>query len=153
ERDLKALLGGADGARAELEAADVEDVERDLVALADLAEDGVGADRGVLQDHLARRRAADAELLLLWPGREALRGALDDEGREVLAVDLREHGEDVGEAGVGDELLRAGEPIAPVRLAVGARLRGERVAAGAGLGERVGGEQLPDRELRQVVSL
>src|SRR5262249_30319020 len=63
ERDLEALLRRPDGAGAELEAADVEDVERDLVALPDLAQDRVGADRYVLQDQLAGRRAADAELL------------------------------------------------------------------------------------------
>ena len=37
-RDLEGALGRADRPDAELEAADVEDVEGDLVALADLAE-------------------------------------------------------------------------------------------------------------------
>ena len=70
----------------------------------------------------------------------------------MLAVHLREDGEHVGEARVGDELLGAGEPV-DVTDALRARLRGERVAPGARLGERVGGEQLAGRELRQVVRL
>src|SRR4029079_6701396 len=111
ERDRETLLGRADRAGTELEAADVEDVERDLVALADLAEDGVGGHLDVLEDQLARRRAADAELLLLRPGRKPLRRLLDDERGEVLAVDLREDREDVREAGIRDELLRARQAI------------------------------------------
>ena len=62
---------------------------------------------------------------------------------ELLAVDLGEHGEQIGEAGVGDELLGAGEAIG---LAVGGEHRlglgGQRVRARARLGERVGGDQL-----------
>src|SRR6185503_1730843 len=150
ERHLQALLGGADRAGSELEATDVQDVEGDLVSLPYFAEDRAGADVHVLQDELARRRSTDAELLLLGAGREARRRALDQERREVLAVDLGEHREQVREAGIGDELLRAGQAIAAVGLAVGACLGGERIAAGAGLRERIGGEPLAARELRQI---
>ncbi len=58
--------------------------------------------------------------------------AVDDEGGELVAADLREHREDVGEAGVGDELLRAvQEVVAAVVREVRPRLRGERVGPGA----------------------
>ena len=70
----------------------------------------------VLEDERAGRGAADAHLVLFGPDGEAGRVALDDEAGELLAVDLGEDDEHVGEAGVGDELLRAVED--PV-LAVG----------------------------------
>ncbi len=73
---------------------------------------------------------------------------LDEEGGELLAVDLGEDGEEIGEAGVGDELLRPGEPVVAVRRAHRLGLGAERVAAGARLGERVGGDQLAGHQAR-----
>ena len=93
--------------RAELEAADVEDVEGDLVALADLAEHVLDRHLRALEDDLGGGGALDAELLLLRADRDARGGPLDEERGEVLAVDLGEDGEEVGEAAVRDELLRA----------------------------------------------
>ena len=62
---------------------------------------------------------------------------------ELLAVDLGEHREQIGEAGVGDVQLRAGQLPA---LAVGRQHRlglgRQRVGARARLGQRVGGDQL-----------
>ena len=109
-------LGAARAHRAQLEAAEVQHVEGDLVALADLAEHGVGRHLDVLQDHRRRRGAVQAELVLFLAARHAGPLAFDDEGGEVLAVDLGEHDEDVGEAAVGDPHLLAGEHEAAVGL-------------------------------------
>ncbi len=79
----------------------------------------VGGDAGVLEDELARRRAADAELVLLGPGATGRASSRSTRNAvNLLAVDLGEDGEEVGEAGVGDELLGAGQAIAAVRLRV-----------------------------------
>ena len=111
---------------AQLEPADVQDVEGDAVPLADLAEQVSGGDHRVLEDERARRAAPDPHLVLLGTRGEPGRVAVDDEGGELVAVDLGEDDEDVGEAGVGDPLLGAVQD--PV-LAVGRE-------HGPGLGRR-----------------
>src|SRR5207244_3554821 len=93
---------------------DVEDVEGDLVALADLAEDILDRHPALLEDERRRRAAADAELVLLAALGEAGRAALDDERREMGAVDLEEHDEDVGEAAVRDPHLAAVDDVVPL---------------------------------------
>ena len=84
---VEALARGSDGAAAELEPSDVQDVDRDLVTAPRLAEEVLRRHLCVLQDELARRRALDAELLLLGPGRNAGIATLDQERGELLAVD------------------------------------------------------------------
>ena len=95
--------------RAQAEAAVVQRVQRDLVALADLAEHVVGRHPRVLQQDRRRRRAVQAHLVLFLAGADAGKRALDDERGELLAVDLREDDEQVGEAAVGDPHLLAVE--------------------------------------------
>ena len=53
-RELEALARRAERAGAELQAADVQDVERDLVAVPELAEEVLGGHDDVLEDQLAR---------------------------------------------------------------------------------------------------
>src|SRR5690606_38655559 len=74
--DLEGVLRAADRADAELEPAVVEDVERDPVALADLAEDVLRGHAGVLKDQLAGGGAAQADLVLLRAHGEAGRVAI-----------------------------------------------------------------------------
>ena len=62
---LQAVARAADAGRAQLEAADVQDVERDVVALADLAQQVLHRHLAVGQNQRAGGRAADAELVLL----------------------------------------------------------------------------------------
>ncbi len=73
--------------------------------------------------------------------------ALDDEGGELLAVDLREDGEEIGEPAVGDPRLLA---VQHVMAAVGRKPRrgprGERVGPRVRLGERVGANELGARQ-------
>ena len=107
-RRLADRAPGASAAhRAELETAEVEHVERDLVALADLAEDVVGRHLDVLKKDRGRRRAVQAHLVLFLPAPDARKRPFDDERREQLAVHFREHDEEVGEAAVGDPHLLA----------------------------------------------
>ena len=94
----KRVARAADAGSAQFEAADVQDVERDVVTLADLAEQVFGRHLAVRQDQRAGGGAADAELVLLRADREARRIALDEERGELLAVDLGEDREEVGEA-------------------------------------------------------
>ena len=152
DAQLEAVLGAAHRADPQLPAPDVEDVEGDLVPLADVAEHVLDRDRAVLEKQRAGRAAADPELVLLGPDGEPGRAALDEEGGELLAVDLGEDGEEVGEARVRDVELRTGELPA---LAVGRLdrlgLGRQRVRARAGLGQRVGGDHLARGELGEIL--
>ncbi len=159
--ELEAIFRPADAAHAQLPAPDVQDVEGDLVALADGAQHVLRRHHAVLEDQRTGAAAADAQLVLLGAHRQAGRVALDQEAGELavlhLAVgrlNLGEHGEQVGEAGVGDELLRAGQAVA---LAVGRQHRlglgGQRVRARARLGQGIGGDQLAAGQAGQVLLL
>ena len=80
--------------------------------------------------------------------------ALDEERGELVAVDLREDGEQIGEAAVRDPHLLAVEHVVP---AVGRerrrRARRERVRSRLRLGEGVGADQIAARQPRQVARL
>ena len=143
----------AGGRRAQLEAAVVEHVEGDLVALADFAEQVAGRNPHVLQDHRRRRRAVQAHLVFFLAGGDPVEPALDEERREVLAVHPGEDDVEVGEPAVGDPHLLAVEDEAAVRLARRAGPGPERVRAGAGLAQAVGADGLPGHQGRQVALL
>ena len=120
-RVLQAVARAADAGRAQLEAADVQDVEGDVVALADFAEQVLDGNLAVGQDERAGGGAADAELVLFGADGEAGSVALDEEGGELSRrPTFGEDGEQVGEAAVGDPHLLAVEDVV---LAVGARAR------------------------------
>ena len=73
----------------------------------------------VLEDELGRVRRAHAELVLLLSRAEARRPPLDHEGGDALlargAIGHRHDHRGVGDAAVGDEVLRAvQDPVAPV---------------------------------------
>ena len=74
-------LRAAAAHRAELEAREVQHVERDLVSLADLAEQVLRRHLHVLEDQRRRRRAVQAHLVLFLAARDAAERALDDEAR------------------------------------------------------------------------
>ena len=78
---LQAVLRPAHRAHAQLPAPDVEDVEGDLVPLADRPQHVVDRDRAVLEEQRAGRAAADAELVLLGADGQPGRAALDEERR------------------------------------------------------------------------
>ncbi len=113
--------------RAELVTPEVEHVERDFVPFANLAEQVRRRDVSVLEDQRRGRRAVQAHLVLFVAGADSLEPALDDEGGEVLAVDLRKDDEDVGEAAVGDPHLLAGQREPAVWQPNRARGRAERI--------------------------
>ena len=144
----------ADAARAQLEAADVQDVEGDDVSLADLAEHVLDRHLAVVEDERAGRRAANAHLLLFRADGEAGEIAFDEERGELLAIDLREDGEQIGEVRVRDPHLLA---VQDVVLAVG---REHGLACGCSarrsrwcFRQRVSADHLARRQLRQILLL
>ncbi len=87
---LREPCAPADGGVAELVAADVEDVEGDVMAFADLAEEVGGGDLAVGEDQRAGGAAADAELVLFLADGEAGGAAFDEErGEAFFAGSLR----------------------------------------------------------------
>ncbi len=148
---LDVLLRAARAHRAELEAAEVQHVEGDLVALADFAEHRVRRRFHLLQNHRRRRGPVQSELVLFLAARHARPLAFDDERGEMLAVDLGEHDVDVGETAVGDPHLFAGDDVAAVSLLRCFRLGAERVRARAGFAQAIGADHLAGYETGQVL--
>src|SRR5207249_2631687 len=73
---VESHAAAADGCDAEFVASDVQDVERDVVALADLAEQVFGRDDAVGEDERTGGAAANAELVLFLALGEAGSAAL-----------------------------------------------------------------------------
>jgi hypothetical protein len=131
------------------------------VALADAAQHVLRRHHAVLEDQRAGAAAPDAQLVLLGAHGQAWRIALDQKAGELavfhLAIGrlhLGEHREQVGERGVGDELLGAGQLVA---LAVGRQHRlglgGQRVRPRPRLGQGIGSDQLAAGQAGQVFLL
>ena len=97
---IERALREADHLRADADAPLVQRLDRDLVALADLAEHVRARHAAVLEQQLAGAARADAELVFLLADREARRAALDEErGDAAIAgrrIDRREDDEEVG---------------------------------------------------------
>ena len=135
---LQRSARAADAACAQLEAADVQNVEGDDVSFADLAEHVLHRHLAVVQDERRGGRAADAHLLFFGADGEAGEVLLDQEGGELLAVDLGEDGEQVGEVGVGDpHLLAVQDVVLAVGRQHGAGAAVHRVGAAGALRQRV----------------
>ena len=157
-RDYPARAAAAH--RRQLEAAVVQDVERDFVALADFPEHVLRRHARVLQDQRGRGRPVQAHLVLFLAGTDAGERALDQKsgelsGREVCAGlnDLGEHHEQIGEAAVRDPHLLAGQQEAAVWLRHGASLGTERVRARARLRQCIRADHFAGDERRQVLRL
>jgi len=146
-------LGAAAAHRRQLEAAVVQDVERDFRALADFAEQIVRRHLCVVQQQGRRRRTVQAELVLFLAVAHPGKRALDDERGELLAVDFGKDDEQIGETAVGDPHLLAGQPPRSVGLPHGLCARAERVRSRSRLAEAVGADQLTAGDARQILLL
>ena len=107
---MQRQLHSSQAHRAQFEAADVQNVEGDLVSLSDFAQQVFNRRFGISQNQRRGARPFDSHLVFF---RAALTALLpfDDERGELVAVDFREHHEDVGETPVGDEHLLAVESV------------------------------------------
>src|SRR5262247_576878 len=151
---LQRVFAAADAARAEFEAAEVENVERDQVPLADLAKEPVFRDFAVLQQQRRSRGAALAQLVLLGAGSDAGVVVFDDEAGEFFAVDFGEDYIDVGEPAVGDpHLLAVQNPMRPFRIEPRRGLGRESVGARPGFAQAIGRDPFARPDLRQVFFL
>src|SRR5947209_18976218 len=110
DRLARHQLHAAAAHRAELEATDVENVEGYLVALADLAQKIRDGRLHVVERERRRRRTLDAHLVLFRAIGESFL-TLDDEARELVAVNLGEDDEHVRETAVRDPHLLALEDV------------------------------------------
>src|SRR5262245_13108916 len=148
------VFAAADAARAEFEAAEVENVERDQVALADLTQEPVFRDFTVLQQQRRSRGAALAQLVLFGARSGAGVVVFDDEAGEFFAVDFGEDYIDVGEPAVGDpHLLAVQNPMRPFRIESRGGLGRESVGARPGFAQAIGRDPFARPDLRQVFFL
>ena len=133
---IERALREADHLRADADASFVQRLDRDLVALADLAEHVRARHAAVLEQQLARAARADAELVFLLADREPGEAALDEKRGDAAVAGV---GIDVGE---DDEevrlrcalVIQSLRPVSdPVVAALDrARRQRERVAARSG---------------------
>src|SRR5579863_6700073 len=100
-----------DRASAQFQAPNVENVEGDLVAFVNLAEQVLDWNLHIFKVDLPRRGAFDSHLALFRAGGDARPVGFYDEGRGLLAADTSKGDHDVGKASVGDPLLRAVEDV------------------------------------------
>ena len=148
------VLGGAHRAGSQPEAAEVEDVKRDIGAFAHFPQNVFHWHLHLLQNDAARGGGFDPQLVFLPARGEAGKSAFDQKSRDVLAVHFGEDGEQVRPTGVGDPHLGAVEHVMfSVRRKRGLGAHAERVGAGAGLAQGVGCHPLAGREFGQVLSL
>src|SRR5262245_12446572 len=151
---LQRVFAAADAARAEFEAAEVENVERDQVPFADLAQEPVFRDFAVLQQQRRSRGAALAQLVLFGSGSDAGVVVFDDEAGEFFAVDFGEDDVDVGERAVRDpHLLAVQNPVRPFRVESRGGLGRESVGARPGFAQAIGRDPFARTDLRQVFFL
>ena len=140
--------------RSQLEAAVVQDVERDLVSLADLSEHVVGRHPRVLENQRGGRGSVQPHLVFFLAVADAREATFHQEGSEpvgTLPDHFRKDDEEVGEAAVRDPHLFAADCEAPVCLSGCARLRTERIRPGSGLAECISTDQFAVDQSRQVL--
>src|SRR5262245_18179853 len=87
-------------------ASNVQNAKCNLMAHANLAEQILARRFGVLQHHRSCARASDAHLAFLGAASHAFL-RVDDEGRELAAINLGEDDEDVCKAAVSNKHLLA----------------------------------------------
>ncbi len=152
---LQSGLAAADCRRAQLEAADVEDVEGDVVALADFAEQVLDRDFAVVRMSGQVEEPRMPSLCSSGPDGEAGGVALDEEGGELSRRQIfREDSVEVGETAVGDpHLLAVEDVVLAVGREHGAGAGVHRVGAGRRLRQRIGGDPFAGGELGQVLLL
>jgi len=142
DRKLEDSLGPAQRPDTQLKTPDVQDVEGDLVALADLAEDIFLGDFDLVEVDLTGRRAVLAHLVLFGAQRDAVAVGLHQKGREFVALDLAKHRKQIGEPGVGDPHLRAGDLVGFAAVdGFGLRLGRQRVRPATWLGQGIGADR------------
>ena len=113
------IPGSSDGRCAQLVASDVQDVKGNAVAFSDRSEQVLERYHAIGKHQGAGRRAADTELMLLGAHAQTRSARLDQEGRKLFSVNLGEHGEQAGHAGIGDPHLL---PVQDIAFAIGRKL-------------------------------
>ena len=107
--------GQADHLRADADAAFVQRLDRDLVALAGFAEHVLFGNTAIFENQFAGGRSADAELVFLLADGESGEVFLDEERRDALVarrgIDRGEENEEAGLLAVGDPQLAAVEDV------------------------------------------
>ena len=105
------IASGTDNPGTQFEAADVQRVEGDDVAFADLSQDILNRNFAVVQNEWCGGRASDAHFLFFGADGETRESAFNNESGELLAIDFREYDIEVGEIRVGDPHLLAVQDV------------------------------------------
>ncbi len=150
DRVVERHFGPADISAAQFQSTKIQDIERDNVAFADLAQNIFLRHKTILEHDGCRRASVQTEFLLFVAGHQP-RSPLDDEGGEFVPVHFGEDDEDIGEAAVRDPHLLPFENIsAAVFCKRGLRFRCQSIRARSGFGQAIGGDPLTCGQFRQI---
>ena len=144
----------AEAGGAERETADIENVEGDDVATADIVQQVFARHVAILEKDRCGRTPAQAHFLFFRAHGKSRRPTLNDERREFFAIDFRENSENIRESAVGDpHFLAVQDPMAAVRRQRGAGAGILRVGTCLRLGETVRGQPFAGGEFGQIFFL
>src|SRR5207249_12262439 len=116
--------------------ADVENIERDVMALADLTNHVVDWDRCILEHECACRGALESHLVFFSAGRDPRIVFLDDETTELFTIHLRKGDEHIGKCGYRyPHLFAIDDPMRAISAANRICFGGQRVGTAAGFRE------------------
>ena len=137
--------------RAQLQPAEIQDVERDDMAAADLAQNVLDRDRYIVQVDGRGRAAFDPHLLFFGAGLDAGEPALHQKSRELFASYFGEDRKEVGLAAVGDpHFLAVQNVMRPIGRKIGSGFDGQRVRPGLRLAQTIRADHFRRRQLGQV---
>jgi hypothetical protein len=114
----------------EFQAADVQDVKRNDVPAPDFAKQVFDGNVDVVEIDGRGGAALVAHLVFFSAASHTGKAALDQERRELLAADFREHGKQVGRASIGDpHFLSVEDVVFAICTEVGSCTYGESIGA------------------------
>ena len=123
-------------ARTQFGATDIENIECNVMTLADFPNDVIDGDHCIFENECACRGAFQSHLSFFSAGRYSGILFFDNEATELLSIDLREGNEHVGKRGIRyPHLFAVDDPMRSVSAANRIRFRGQRVGAASGFRE------------------
>src|SRR5262249_41413406 len=127
-RVVQSRLRTSHSPRAQFGAADIQDIEGDVMTFAYFADDVVDRNLCIIQNERTSRGTAKTHLVLFGASGNAGIIFLDNEATELLAVGLGKGDEEIGKCGVRyPHFLAIQNPLSAVRTAYRIRLGRESV--------------------------
>ena len=144
----------ADRERPQLQATEIQNIERNNMTASDFAEQVFNGNFHVVEEHRGGGAAANTHLLFFVARVDAGEFTLDEEGRELLSADLGKYSVESRFAAVGDpHLLTVQHVVGAVFGEIRTRLRRQRIGPGLRFGQTIRAHQFTAGKTRQIFFL